>query len=51
MPIGRRDVQLRVLAYAGVWLVCAVAGRRLVLFFSSTRTIELASHDAVVQPT
>jgi len=46
--VGRRSVQ--VLAYAGAWLVCAVAVTA-VLFFSSTRSVELASHDAVVQPT
>ncbi len=33
--------------YAGVWLLCAVV-IGLVLFLTSSRTIELASHDAVV---
>jgi hypothetical protein len=46
--VGRRTVQ--VLAYAGAWLVCAAAVTA-VLFFSDTRSVELASHDAVVQPT
>jgi hypothetical protein len=45
--IPRRAVT--VLAYAGAWLVCAVAVTA-VLFFTGTRSIELASHDAVVQP-
>ena len=41
---------VKVLAYAGAWLACSLAVTA-VLFFSSTRSIELASHDAVVQPT
>lgn len=48
MPTGR--TALRVLAYAGAWLVGAVVVTA-VLFFSSSRAIELASHDAVVRPT
>lgn len=39
----------RILAYAGVWLLCAVI-IGLVLFLTSSRTVELASHDAVVSP-
>jgi hypothetical protein len=46
---GGRAV-LRVLAYAGAWLVTAVAVTA-VLFFASSRAIDLASHDAVVRPT
>ena len=45
---GRRA--LRVLAYAGAWLACSLAVTA-VLFFSSSRSVELASHDAVVRPT
>ncbi len=37
---------LTALAYAGAWLVCSLAVTA-VLFFSSSRSIELASHDAV----
>lgn len=46
-PTGRTALQ--VLAYAGAWLVCAVAVTAA-LFFTSSRSIELASHDAVVTP-
>jgi hypothetical protein len=46
--VGRRAA--RVLAYVGAWLVCSLAVTA-VLFFSSSRSIELASHDAVVRPT
>jgi len=35
--------------YTGIWLLCAVL-IGLVLFLTSSRTIELASHDAVVRP-
>ncbi len=35
--------------YAGVWLLCAVL-IGLVLFLTSSRTVELASHDASVSP-
>lgn len=48
MPvIGRRS--LRILAYVGVWLVvaCTVTA---VLFLTSSRPVEVASHDAVVRP-
>lgn len=38
------------MAYVGAWLACALAVTA-VLFLSGTRSIELASHDAVVQPT
>ncbi|WP_155993129.1 metallophosphoesterase [Nocardioides sp. URHA0020] len=38
------------LAYAGAWLACSLAVTA-VLFFSSSRAVELASHDAVVRPT
>ncbi|MBA2954462.1 metallophosphoesterase [Nocardioides sp. CGMCC 1.13656] len=38
------------MAYAGAWLLGAVAVTA-VLFFSSSRSIDLASHDAVVAPT
>ncbi|MBB3042159.1 metallophosphoesterase [Nocardioides soli] len=49
MPaIGRPA--LRALAYAGAWLVCAVVVTAAV-FFTSSRQVELASHDAVVRPT
>lgn len=39
----------RILTYVGVWLLCAVLVG-LVLFLTSSRTVELASHDAVVSP-
>jgi hypothetical protein len=39
----------KVVAYVGVWLGCAVAVG-LVLFLTSSRSIVLASHDAVVRP-
>lgn len=44
---SRRRLGLRALAYAGTWLVCAV-GITAALFFTDSRSIELASHDAVV---
>lgn len=48
MPsIGRAAV--KVLAYVGAWLVGALVVTA-VLFFSSSRSVELASHDAVVRP-
>lgn len=37
-------------AYVGAWLVCAVVAT-LLIFLASSRSIELASHDAVVRPT
>jgi hypothetical protein len=37
-------------AYVGAWLACALVVTA-VLFFTGSRSIELASHDAVVQPT
>jgi hypothetical protein len=40
----------RVLAYVGAWLACAAVAT-LVIFLASSRTVELASHDAVVEPT
>jgi hypothetical protein len=49
-PRRRWALVATVLAYAGAWLVCAAAVTA-VLFFSGTRSVELASHDAVVQPT
>jgi hypothetical protein len=45
--IARRP--LRILAYVGVWFVCAFAVTA-VLFFTSSRPVEVASHDAVVRP-
>ena len=45
-----RDV-LRVLAYAGIWLAVLPSLIGLVLFLTSSRTVVLASHDAVVRPT
>lgn len=48
MPAGGRSA-LRVLAYAGAWLACAAAVTAA-LFLSSSRQVELASHDAVVRP-
>ncbi len=47
---SRARTAMGVAAYVGTWLVCAVLVTAA-LFFSSTRSIELASHDAVVQPT
>jgi hypothetical protein len=48
MAAGRRALQ--VLAYVAAWLVCASAVTA-VLFFSGSRSVELASHDAIVRPT
>ena len=39
----------QVLALAGVWLGCAVLAA-LVLFLTSSRTVVVASHDAVISP-
>ncbi|MFC7493301.1 MULTISPECIES: metallophosphoesterase family protein [unclassified Nocardioides] len=40
---------LRILAYVGVWFVCAFA-ITAALFFTGSRPVEVASHDAVVRP-
>lgn len=40
----------RILAHAGVWLACAVLVT-LFLFLHSSRSIVLATHDAIVRPT
>jgi hypothetical protein len=40
---------VRILAYVGVWLACAVVAG-LLLFLTSSRSVVVASHDAVIQP-
>ena len=46
---SRRRTALRVLAYVAAWLVGAAAATA-VLFFTGTGTVEVASHEAVMQP-